>query len=159
MAEHDWNIVVSAVKPQMVVVSYCQGCPHLALVNRLEGLSLPRNSAAINWPARHDRVVNWAVKLPTQTKPVWELSLVVWLTSGSSIKSQHESFLWLCDLSLDPAIYPSMRAFSGYVTYLWIQPYIPVWQLSWWCDVPLDPAINPWMRAFSGHVTYLWIQP
>ena len=30
------------------VVSYCQGRPCLVLVNRLEGLSLPRNSASIN---------------------------------------------------------------------------------------------------------------
>ena len=52
MAEHDWNIVVSAVKR-----------PRLVLVNRLEGLSLPRNSATINWPAWHDLVVDWAVKL------------------------------------------------------------------------------------------------
>ena len=47
----------------MVVVSYCRGRPRLVLVNRLEGLSLPRNSATINWPARHDLVVDWAVKL------------------------------------------------------------------------------------------------
>ena len=46
-----------------VVVSYCRGRPRLVLVNRLEGLSLPRNSATINWPARHDLVVDWAVKL------------------------------------------------------------------------------------------------
>ena len=31
-----------------VVVSYCRGHPLLVLVNRLEGLSLPRNSATIN---------------------------------------------------------------------------------------------------------------
>ena len=30
-----------------VVVSYCHGRPHLVLVNRLEGLSLPRNSATL----------------------------------------------------------------------------------------------------------------
>ena len=30
-----------------VVVSYCRGRPRLVLVNRLEGLSLPRNSATI----------------------------------------------------------------------------------------------------------------
>ena len=35
----------------------------LILVNRLEGLSLPRNSATINGPARHGLVVDWAVKL------------------------------------------------------------------------------------------------
>ena len=35
---------------------------------RLEGLSLPRNSATINWLARHDLIVDWAIKLPTQTK-------------------------------------------------------------------------------------------
>ena len=46
----------------MVVVSYCKGRPRLVLVDRLEGLSLPRNSATINWPARHDLVVDWAVK-------------------------------------------------------------------------------------------------
>ena len=46
----------------MVVVSYCQGRPCLVLVNRLEGLSLPRNSTAIIWPARHDLVVDWAIK-------------------------------------------------------------------------------------------------
>ena len=45
-----------------VVVSYCRGRPRLVLVNRLEGLSLPRNSTTINWPARHDLVVDWAVK-------------------------------------------------------------------------------------------------
>ena len=45
-----------------VVVSYCWGRPRLVLVNRLEGLSLPRNSTTINWPARHDLVVDWAVK-------------------------------------------------------------------------------------------------
>ena len=33
------------------------------LVNRLDGLSLPRNSATINWLARHDLIVDWAVKL------------------------------------------------------------------------------------------------
>ena len=44
-----------------------RGRPRLVLVNRLEGLSLPRNSAIINWPARHDLVVEWSVKLPTQT--------------------------------------------------------------------------------------------
>ena len=32
----------------------------LVLVNRLEGLSLP--STTIYWPARHDLVVDWAVK-------------------------------------------------------------------------------------------------
>ena len=42
-AEHDWNIVVSAV-------------------NRLDGLSLPRNSTIIKWQARHGLVVDWAVK-------------------------------------------------------------------------------------------------
>ena len=47
----------------VVVVSYCWGRPRLVLVNHLEGLSLPRNSATINWPARHDLVVDWAVKL------------------------------------------------------------------------------------------------
>ena len=47
------------------VVSYCRERPRLVLVNRLEGLSLPRNSASINWPARHDIVVDWAVKLNT----------------------------------------------------------------------------------------------
>ena len=31
-----------------VVVSYCRGRPRLVLVKRLEGLSLPRKSAAIN---------------------------------------------------------------------------------------------------------------
>ena len=31
-----------------VVASYCRGRPHLVLVNRLEGLSMPRNSATIN---------------------------------------------------------------------------------------------------------------
>ena len=46
----------------MVVVSYCRGRPRLVLVNRLEGLSLPRNSTTINWPARHDLIVDWAVK-------------------------------------------------------------------------------------------------
>ena len=50
---------------------YCRGRPRLVLVNRLEGLSLPRNSATINWPARHDLVVDWAVKLQhKQTKPL-----------------------------------------------------------------------------------------
>ena len=63
-AEHDWNIVVSAVlKTPTVVVSYCRGRPRLVLLYRLEDLSLPRNSATINWPARHDLVVDWAVKL------------------------------------------------------------------------------------------------
>ena len=47
----------------MVVVSYCRGRPRLVLVNRLEGLSLPRNSATINRPAWHDLVVDRAVKL------------------------------------------------------------------------------------------------
>ena len=61
-AEHDWNIVVSAVKPPTVVVSYCRGRPRLVLVNRLEGLSLPRNGTTVNWPARHDLVVDWVVK-------------------------------------------------------------------------------------------------
>ena len=46
----------------MVVVSYCRGRPRLVLVNRLEGLNLPRNSTTINWPARHDLVVAWAIK-------------------------------------------------------------------------------------------------
>ena len=46
----------------MVVVSYCRGRPRLVLVNRLEGLSLPRNSTIINWPAQHDLVIDWAVK-------------------------------------------------------------------------------------------------
>ena len=50
-----WNIVVA--------VSYCQGRPRLELVNRLEDLSLPRNSTTYNWPARYDLVVDWAVKL------------------------------------------------------------------------------------------------
>ena len=45
-----------------VVVSYCRGRPRLVLVKRLEGLSLPRNSTTINWPARHDLVVDCAVK-------------------------------------------------------------------------------------------------
>ena len=41
----------------------------LSTVNRLEGLSLPRNSATINWPAWHDLDVDWAVKLQhKQTK-------------------------------------------------------------------------------------------
>ena len=41
----------------------------LVLVNRLEGLSLPRNSASINWPAQHDLVFDWAVKFQhKQTK-------------------------------------------------------------------------------------------
>ena len=31
-----------------VVVNYCRGRPHLVLLNRLESLSLPRNSATIN---------------------------------------------------------------------------------------------------------------
>ena len=53
----------------MVVVSYCRGRPRLVLLNRLEHLSLPRNSATINWLARHDLIVDWAVKLPhKQTK-------------------------------------------------------------------------------------------
>ena len=52
----------------MVVVSYCQGCPRLALVNSLEGLSLPWNSAAINWPAWYDLVVDWAIKLQHKQK-------------------------------------------------------------------------------------------
>ena len=52
------------------VVSYCRGHLSLLLVNRLEGLSLPRNSATINWPARHD-LVDWAVKLQhKQTKAI-----------------------------------------------------------------------------------------
>ena len=51
----------------MVVVSYCRGRPRLVLVNCLEGLSLPRNSATINWPAQHDLVVDWAVKLQHKT--------------------------------------------------------------------------------------------
>ena len=42
---------------------YCQGRPRLVLINCLEGLSLPRNSATINWPARHDFVADWTVKL------------------------------------------------------------------------------------------------
>ena len=41
-AEYDRNIVVSAV------VSYCRGRPRLVLVNRLEGLSVHRNNAAID---------------------------------------------------------------------------------------------------------------
>ena len=44
----------------------CQLLPRttcLVLVNCFEGLSLPRNSATINQPARHDLVVDWAVKL------------------------------------------------------------------------------------------------
>ena len=53
----------------MVVVSFCQGRPRLVLVNRLEGLSLPRSSATITWPAWYDLVVEWAVKLQhKQTK-------------------------------------------------------------------------------------------
>ena len=40
----------------------CQ-LPRLVLVNCLEGLSLPRNSATINWLAQHDLIVDWAVKL------------------------------------------------------------------------------------------------
>ena len=44
------------------VVSYCRGRPRLVLVNRLECLSLPRNRTTIDWPARHDLVVDWAVK-------------------------------------------------------------------------------------------------
>ena len=47
----------------MVVVSYCQGRPRLVLVNRLEGLSMPRKSATINWLARHDLVVDRAEKI------------------------------------------------------------------------------------------------
>ena len=47
----------------MVVVSYYGGCLRLVLVNRLKGLSLPRNSANINWPAQCDLVVDWAIKL------------------------------------------------------------------------------------------------
>ena len=47
----------------------CQLHPRLVLVNRLEDLSLPKNSAIINWPAQHDLVVDWAVKLqPKQSK-------------------------------------------------------------------------------------------
>ena len=56
-----------------VIVSYCRGRPRLVL-SYLEGVSLPRNSATINWLARHDVVVDWAVKLQhkqklTQTLP------------------------------------------------------------------------------------------
>ena len=51
-----------------VDVSYCRGYPRLVLVNRLEGLSLPRNSATINWPALHDLVVDWGVKLQHKHK-------------------------------------------------------------------------------------------
>ena len=54
----------------MVVVSYCQGRPRLVRFNRLEGLSLPRNSATINWRAWHDLVVDWAVKLNTNKQNV-----------------------------------------------------------------------------------------
>ena len=49
----------------------CQLLPRttcLVLVNCLEGLSLPRNSATINKPARHDLVVDWAVKLQHKHK-------------------------------------------------------------------------------------------
>ena len=54
----------------MVVVSYCRGRPRLVLVNRLEGLSLPENSAIINWLAQHDLVVDWVVKLQHIQRPV-----------------------------------------------------------------------------------------
>ena len=37
-------------------------CPRLVLVNRLGGISLPRNSTSINWQAWHDLVVDWAEK-------------------------------------------------------------------------------------------------
>ena len=76
--EHDWNTVVSAVKLPTVVVSYCQGHPHLVLVNSLEGLSLPRNNVTINWPAWHDLVVDWAVKLQHKQKAMirnWQIQI------------------------------------------------------------------------------------
>ena len=59
----------------------CQyrGRPRLVLVNRLEGLSLPKNNATINWPARHDLVVDRAVKLPTQTNYI-----IAWRLVGSN---------------------------------------------------------------------------
>ena len=42
------EILLFRLFTQTVVVSYCRGRPRLVLVNRLEGLSLPRNSATIN---------------------------------------------------------------------------------------------------------------
>ena len=75
----------------MVVVSYCRGRPRLVLVNHLEDLSLPRNSATINWPAWHDLVVDRAVKLQhKQTNSsvpheIWQPDpLGRWLQSGTS---------------------------------------------------------------------------
>ena len=58
-----------------MVVSYCQGRPRLVLVNCLEGLSLPRNSTTINWPARHDLVVDWAVK--SQHKQIIIITIII----------------------------------------------------------------------------------
>ena len=84
-----------------VVVSYCQGRPRLVLVNRLEGLNLPRNSATINWPARHDLVVDWAVKLHHKQTNIYlkgDIVLIFWkrynpqrtnLTSRACILEAH----------------------------------------------------------------------
>ena len=55
----------------------CQLLPRttcLVLVNCLEGLLLP--SATINWPARHDLVVDWDVKL--QHKQTQNFSQKLW---------------------------------------------------------------------------------
>ena len=59
-----------------VVGSYCRGRPRLVLVYRLEGLSLPRNSATINWQAQHDLVVDWAVKCNTNKQTISSLKFI-----------------------------------------------------------------------------------
>ena len=81
---------------------YCRGRPRLVLVNRSQGLLLlPRNSATINWPARHDLVVDWAVKLRHKSKqfPLPGLNLVIKsnlirsnITSTNFEKTLHRSF-------------------------------------------------------------------
>ena len=61
----------SNITSYLVVVIYCRGRPRLVLVNCLEDLSLPRNSTTINLSARHDLVVDWAIKLQhKQTKKI-----------------------------------------------------------------------------------------
>ena len=65
-----------------IVVSYCRGRHPLVLVNCLEGLSLPRNSATINWSAQHDLIVDWAVKL--QHKQTNTINVSVWVNFNMS---------------------------------------------------------------------------
>ena len=80
----------------MVVVSYCRGRPRLVLVNRLEGLSLPKNSTTINWPARHDLIVDWAIKLQHK-----QINFIQTFGPLVSFSYNLVVFLWIFDISCD----------------------------------------------------------